>query len=353
METVLKGKLVASKVYDSAEPVKLRFELTNKGAVDLYALKWYTPLEGLNSDCLKVIRNEKNKVAYDGPMVKRGHPGPEDYLLVPAGETVSADVNVSESYAVSLPADYRVELNIAGLEHLPAPSAAPKGAAAALAKDAPQLQELTGGGTSFKVKKGAVQLPTRGRTARKASKALAKSDEASASDAGSSAVAAGALLPTLVGGMATQKDQVRKAHTDGFALCEAALGALANDARYQEWFGAHTAARFKKVTSVYTKVRDRMKSVVFTYDLSGSGCQSGWFAYTHKGDTTIWLCGSFWVALATGTDSKAGTIVHEHTHSDADTDDVTYGQTNARAFATSNPNQAVKNADNYEYYAGG
>jgi len=96
-----------------------------------------------------------------------------------------------------------------------------------------------------------------------------------------------------------------------------------------------------------------MKSVVFTYDLSGSGCQSGWFAYTHKGDTTIWLCGNFWAAPATGTDSKAGTTIHEHSHSDANTDDVTYGQTKARALATSNPNQAVKNADNYEYYAGG
>jgi hypothetical protein len=34
MDTVLKGKLVASNVYDSAEPVKLRFELANKGDVD-------------------------------------------------------------------------------------------------------------------------------------------------------------------------------------------------------------------------------------------------------------------------------------------------------------------------------
>ena len=86
MDPVLKGKLVASDVYDSAEPIKLRFDLTNSGAEDLYVLKWNTPLEGLNSDCLKVIRGENNKVAYDGPMIKRGSPGPEDYVLVPAGE---------------------------------------------------------------------------------------------------------------------------------------------------------------------------------------------------------------------------------------------------------------------------
>jgi peptidyl-Lys metalloendopeptidase len=46
-------------------------------------------------------------------------------------------------------------------------------------------------------------------------------------------------------------------------------------------------------------------------------------------------------------------MVHEHSHADADTDDVTYGQTNARALAADTPAQAVTNADNFEYYAGG
>ena len=154
MVTVLKGKLVASKAYDSAEPVTLRFDLTNNGDEDLFVLKWYTPLEGLNSDCLTVIRNEKSNVAYDGPMIKRGHPGPHDYVLIPAGETVTADVDVSESYAVSIPADYRVELNIQALEHVPAPTAAKKSASLALAKSTPKLQAVTGGKTKFKVKRG-------------------------------------------------------------------------------------------------------------------------------------------------------------------------------------------------------
>ena len=153
MAAVFKGKLVASKLYDSAKPVKLRFDLTNTGDEDLYVLKWHTPLEGLNSDCLTVIRNEKSKVAYDGPMIKRGHPGPEDYVLIPAGATVTADVDVGESYAVSIPGDYRVELNIQALEHVPAPAAAKKNAMLALPKSTPKLEAVTGGITKFKVKK--------------------------------------------------------------------------------------------------------------------------------------------------------------------------------------------------------
>jgi peptidyl-Lys metalloendopeptidase len=352
MAAALKGKLVASKVYDSAVPVKLRFELTNHGDIDLYVLRWYTPLEGLSSDCLKVLRNEKNKVSYDGPMIKRGNPRPEDYVLVPAGGTVTVEVDVSESYAVSAPADYRVELNIQGLEHVPAPKTTSRSATLALRKNSPQLQSVTGGGTSFKVKKGAMQLPTRGKSARKANKTSAKSKRADP-PWGAVRAAAGPLPPNITGGTARQKAQARRAHDDGFTICETALAGLANNAQYTEWFGTHTAARFNKVKSVYTEIRDRMKTVTFTYDISGVGCQSGWFAYTYKGDTAIWLCGAFWSVGATGTDSKAGTIVHEHSHSDANTDDVTYGQTNARALATNKPAQAVKNADNYEYFAGG
>jgi hypothetical protein len=357
MATALKGKLVASPVYDSAEPVRLRFELTNSGDKDLYVLKWYTPLEGLNSDCLKVLRNGKTKVAYDGPMVKRGSPGPDDYLLVPAGQTVTADVNVSESYPVSVPADYQVELNIPAVEHIPARPAAKKTELLALAKSTPRLEAVRGGRTRFKVKKGALRLPTRGESARRTSEAVAKAVAPKArgekASTGAAGLAAGPLPPTLTGGTAAQQAQARQAHTAGFNLCTAALAGLANDAQYKEWFGAHTAGRAAKVKAVYTKIRDRMRTVTFTYNLTGAGCQSGWFAYTHKGDTTIWFCGSFWAAPAAGTDSKAGTVVHEHSHSDADTDDVTYGQTNARALAARDPDQAIRNADSYEYYAGG
>jgi peptidyl-Lys metalloendopeptidase len=353
MADILKGKLVASRVYDSAEPVTLRFELTNEGDKDLYVLKWYTPLEGLNSDCLTVLRNSKTKVGYDGPMIKRGNPGPDDYVLIPAGQTVTADVDVSESYSVSKPADYQVELNIPAVEHIPAPPTTAKREVLALAKKSPQLGTVRGGKTKFKVKKGPVQLPTRGEAARNVSESVAKARDEAEEAGGAAGRAAGPLPPIIVGGTAAQKAQARQAHNDGFRLCEAALAGLANDARYKEWFGAYSAARLKKVKAVYTKIRDRMRTVRFTYDLSGAGCKSGSFAYTYKGDTKIWFCGSFWSAPATGTDSKAGTVVHEHSHSDANTDDLTYGQTNARALAARAPDEAIRNADNYEYYAGG
>src|SRR5262245_52720543 len=78
---------------------------------------------------------------------------------------------------------------------------------------------------------------------------------------------------------------------------------------------------------------------------------SAWvFAYTYKGTEKIWFCGAFWDAPSKGTDSKAGTVLHEHTHSDASTDDVQYGQPGCRELAIAQPAKAVKNADSHEYY---
>ena len=35
--------------------------------------RWYTPIEGIRSDCFEVIFNNQ-KIPYDGPMIKRGTP---------------------------------------------------------------------------------------------------------------------------------------------------------------------------------------------------------------------------------------------------------------------------------------
>ena len=58
-------------------------------------------------------------------------------------------------------------------------------------------------------------------------------------------------------------------------------------------------------------------------------------------------------APATGTDSKAGTLVHEMSHfnATAGTDDHVYGQTGAKNLAISDPASALDNADNHEYFA--
>jgi hypothetical protein len=67
----------------------------------------------------------------------------------------------------------------------------------------------------------------------------------------------------------------------------------------------------------------------------------------------VYLCNAFWAAPNTGTDSRAGTIVHELSHFTVlgGTSDFAYGQTAARRLAQQQPNRAVQNADSHEYFA--
>ena len=68
---------------------------------------------------------------------------------------------------------------------------------------------------------------------------------------------------------------------------------------------------------------------------------------------TIYLCGAYWNAPATGTDSQAGTLVHECSHFTVNggTLDYVYGQDDAKQLAITDPAEAIFNADNHEYFA--
>ena len=67
----------------------------------------------------------------------------------------------------------------------------------------------------------------------------------------------------------------------------------------------------------------------------------------------IYLCGAFWNAPNTGTDSKAGTLIHESSHFTVNggTSDWAYGQSDCKSLAISNPARAIDNADSHEYFA--
>ncbi|KAF9529058.1 hypothetical protein CPB83DRAFT_765596 [Crepidotus variabilis] len=122
-------------------------------------------------------------------------------------------------------------------------------------------------------------------------------------------------------------------------------------ARFTTWFGTYTTAHHTTITSHYQKISGNSFSS-FKYDCTCT--DSGTYAYVYP-DTfgTIYLCGAFWSAPTTGTDSKGGTLIHESSHFTANggTQDYVYGQSAAKNLASTNSGQAVMNADNHEYFA--
>jgi len=121
---------------------------------------------------------------------------------------------------------------------------------------------------------------------------------------------------------------------------------------YTTWFGAYTAARWNTASGTISNINGLSTAI---FDCGASGCpSSSVYAYVYATDSThtIYLCNQFWKSGTSGYDTQQGTIVHESSHFNdiGGTQDYAYGTTAAKNLASSNPNQAVKNADNYEYF---
>jgi peptidyl-Lys metalloendopeptidase len=281
MTVRLFGSVRVVETVDSAKPVPLQFRLTNRGTEDLYILKWFTPLEGLDSDCLIVTRGARGRVAYDGPLIKRGRAERKDFVLLPAGQSLERTLDLSASYDVSRSADYRVQLNLNQLEFSVRPRTKGRSAQTRAITRRLETAELREGATAFGVGKAAGRAATRGQLARASFAELKPVPSARPRRVD------GPLPPQIRGGTAAQIRELLLAHQAGFALCQKALGALANDSAYREWFGAHTERRRAKVHSVYTKIVQRLQSIHLVYHLEGRACRRRAFAYTFKDLSTI------------------------------------------------------------------
>lgn len=326
-------------------PFVVSVSFKNKGKKDAYLLSYETPLEGLFSDCFEIYR-DGIAVPYDGPIAKRSPPTKKNYVVVPAGKSVVVEVDVSSCYQVSVPGNYTIKYKGNFQDVL-----AKKDLKPSTFKTRPMAPStIAVKEKGFVVEKIGPGRATLGEVARRNEETqLTKLSKKKAKKKTSTNLES----PIFVGGSSQKRSKTVKAHKNCYAITKQALTNLRNDSNYKEWFGSYTTSRFNQVKKVYKSVVTAMESSQFTYNLTGDGCQPNWFAYTYKGTTTIWFCGGFWSADDLGTDSKAGTVLHEHTHATAFTDDIAYGQSNCRSLAIRKPASAIKNADSYEYFAGG
>ncbi|KAF9463907.1 hypothetical protein BDZ94DRAFT_1257728 [Collybia nuda] len=158
---------------------------------------------------------------------------------------------------------------------------------------------------------------------------------------------------------AVQQTNIESAITGARTYVSNAISFLSShnttNTRYTTWFGAFKNTRYQSVLSNFTSLTTRGNEFsAWLYDCSLVGCDPGDYAYV---DTDVYgkvyLCESFWTAPATGTNSKAGILVHEGTHFQATghTRDIAIGKRACRELANTKPGKATQNADSYEYFA--
>ena len=310
-------------VSESGSRVVLQATLVNGGAEPIKVLRRAIGADGVVGNAFTVTRRGQ-PVARTHAMVKYAAPQPADYLTVPAGGTWVYTVDLSSDFAFTVTAEYAIRL---------------------VAAD-PLLVLDTDGRviTTTLTSLTAVAVIT-GRPVEKAPAA-----------APTARTTIGTLSLATVGCSTGEQTTVTTSVADAGTYAGAAVqyfGDRRAGARYVQWFGAYDATRWERVQDNFEAADAVLDAGAITVVCHDALCGPSIFAFVFPTQPyTVYVCDAFWTAPATGTDSKAGTLIHEFMHftTIAGTDDWAYGQTLAAALAVSNPEQALDNSDNYEYF---
>ena len=292
--------------FSASDAVMLNVTISNNGKKPAKVLKWYTAVDEVEEAIFNVTR-DGTSVDYVGAHYKRPAPTGQDYVSLKSGESLTRSVDLGLYYDLSASGVYELEYN---------------------AND-------TG------LSSNKIQLTVEGRAG---------------------APIADAVAPLAVTGSTSftkctvsQQSDLNTARANASTYAANAFSYLnsisSSTQRYAYWFGTYSATNDTKVTSNFNKISSAMDTAAVTFNC---GCKKSAYAYVYSNQPyTIYLCKAFWTAPATGTDSKAGTLVHEMSHFTvvAGTNDYAYGQTAAHNLALTNVSQAIANADSHEYFA--
>jgi peptidyl-Lys metalloendopeptidase len=316
--TGLTAKVDMAAHVGAGEKALVEVTLRNDSPEDVFILQWQTPFRGLEHEIFDV-RLDGREVAYLGPHIKFGPPRPEHYVRLAAGSSRTVRVDLGELYDFSRTGEYSVRYRVNVQD--------------AIKPHTPVLEPVMLASNRVFV---AVERPDTGFRPR--------ADFARKPPSGG----------TYNRCDSSQVSAIQQAVVDGRNYASNASSYLQGGStgpRYTTWFGTYDSTRYSRVRSNFSAISSAFNSAPLTFDCS---CRQNYYAYVYPTQPyRIYLCRAFWSAPARGTDSKAGTLVHEVSHFNAvaGTDDHAYGQSACRSLAISSPGTAVDNADSHEYFA--
>ena len=309
---------VAQSEFNSAQDVLVSVTVSNPTKHTVRVLKWFTPVEGVEEPLFTVTRDGQ-PVAYIGAHYKRPAATGQDYISLKSGESFTSVVNLGDYYDLSQSGQYEIAYGVASFN----------------------LFDEKGNAFKFRdvLTSEKISLQAAGRAPR-----AKPTPPPTPPPGGNSFNACTVEQQTL---LVSARNQAKTYASDA----ENYLLANTQGPRYVTWFGVYSSSRYNTVKSNFTDISDAMDNAGVAFDCK---CKQNYYAYVYPNQPyKIYLCKVFWSAPLSGTDSKAGTLIHEMSHFDvvAGTDDVVYGQTGAKNLASTDPNLAITNADSHEYFA--
>jgi peptidyl-Lys metalloendopeptidase len=328
------------------DDVAVNVRVTNYSAEAMYVPKRFLPSDLATAGVFTVTRDGQ-PVPYLGVLVKRGALTGADFVKIAAGASLDFQVELSSLYDLSATGVYSIRYDVKSVETMRG-----RAVATTLAADRAATQGQT---QSLDLASNTIAQTIAGDPAAEARRSTA----AAAIERARDATPAFAASVSFVGCSNTRANQIRTALTSAESYASNSLNYLTagtRGARYTSWFGTYTSSRYSTVRSHYTSISSALGTKPLVFDCStcpGSDLADA-YAYVYSNQPyRVYLCNAFWAAPNAGTDSRAGTIIHEVSHFTvvAGTGDYAYGQSAARRLATSNPSRAVQNADSHEYFA--
>jgi peptidyl-Lys metalloendopeptidase len=320
------------------EDVAVNVRISNDSGETMHLPKRYLPSQRATAGVFTVTRDGA-PVAYLGALVKRGALTPADFARIDAGDSVEFDVELSALYDFSASGVYQITYDVESV-----PTLRGRAATTSAVQSRAESRDLAS---------NTIALTITGDSAA-AARRLAQ-EEARAPDVTPEYAAS----VSFVGCSNTRTTQVQSALTSAESYASnslAYLNAGTRGSRYTTWFGTYNSSRYSKVRGNFSKISGAVSTQPLVFDCGtcpGTEYADA-YAYVYPSQPyRVYLCNAFWAAPSTGTDSRAGTIIHEVSHFTvvAGTNDYAYGQSAARALAISSPSRAIRNADSHEYFA--
>ena len=289
----------------------------NDSKVPAKVLKWFTPYEDVEEPLFAITRDGKS-VPYIGAHYKRPAVTGADYVTLAPGESFTRTVDLGGYYDLSDSGRYEIQFSVSSWF---------------LRSEKGLLGKRD---TTLTSNVLALNIAGRPNPVRDIQP-----------DAVSGSTSFTKCTVSQQSTLGTARDNASTYAANALAY----LNAGTQGPRYTTWFGVYNSTRYNTAKSHFSSIGSAMDTASVTFNC---GCKKTYYAYVYSNQPyTIYLCKAFWTAPMTGTDSKAGTLIHEMSHFTvvAGTDDWAYGQSAASNLAISDPAKAVDNADSHEYFA--
>jgi peptidyl-Lys metalloendopeptidase len=310
--------------------------LKNNGSESLTMLVWNTPFDDMSTVFRAPIFDVEHasgvSAIYSGIMIKR-FPIISDFVTIRPGQSLVTVLDLHKGYNFPLAGVYKVSLSsVARIAR------GEIDVAESLKESLEQFRHVCLHSETFAIEVSEASAPLVWNTTQPEGERL------------------GAVTPVSCSG--ADLTRVQTADNNAASMLSGANSNLgtACSTRYKRWFGVcPNSANVDHVKKVISNTISR-RSAGYRGDCSRSGCSGNVYAFVYPADTTytVHLCSSFFSTSTSSCvyDCTGGVMIHELTHfnSVGGTKDYAYGTSACQNLATSNPTQAINNADNYEYF---